>query len=82
MGAVRLVSNLWRGTVHRVLNQWFSNKERGTLYGIWFSAHNIGTGLTYIITAYIVGAFGWQMGFFRAGIAGDYRGGVSVFVHV
>jgi len=52
------------------LNQWFSNKERGTLYGIWFSAHNIGTGLTYIITAFIVGAFGWQMGFFAPGVLG------------
>ncbi len=52
------------------LNQWFSNKERGTLYGLWFSAHNIGTGLTYIITAYIVGAFGWQMGFFAPGVLG------------
>lgn len=52
------------------LNQWFSHKERGTLYGFWFSAHNIGTGLTYIITAYIVGTFGWQMGFFAPGILG------------
>jgi OPA family sugar phosphate sensor protein UhpC-like MFS transporter len=52
------------------LNQWFSSKQRGTLYGIWFSAHNIGTGLTYIITAYIVGAFGWQMGFFAPGLLG------------
>lgn len=52
------------------LNQWFSNKERGTLYGLWFSAHNIGTGLTYIITAFIVGAFGWQMGFFAPGLLG------------
>lgn len=52
------------------LNQWFSNKERGTLYGIWFSAHNIGTGFTYIITAYIVGAFGWRMGFFAPGVLG------------
>ena len=52
------------------LNQWFSNKERGTLYGIWFSAHNIGTGLTYIITAYIVGAYGWRMGFFAPGLLG------------
>jgi MFS transporter, OPA family, sugar phosphate sensor protein UhpC len=52
------------------LNQWFSGKQRGTLYGIWFSAHNIGTGLTYIITAYIVGAFGWQMGFFAPGLLG------------
>ena len=52
------------------LNQWFSNKERGTLYGIWFSAHSIGTGLTYIFTAQIVTAFGWQMGFFAPGLLG------------
>lgn len=52
------------------LNQWFSHKERGTLYGIWFSAHNIGTGLTYIFTAYLVGAFGWQMGFIAPGLLG------------
>lgn len=50
------------------LNQWFSDKERGTLYGIWFSAHNIGTGLTYLVTAYIVITFGWRMGFFVPGV--------------
>jgi len=52
------------------LNQWFSNKERGTLYGVWFSAHNIGTGLTYIFTAHIVAAFGWHMGFITPGVLG------------
>ena len=52
------------------LNQWFSNRERGTLYGIWFSAHNIGTGLTYIFTAHIVAAFGWHMGFIAPGVLG------------
>ena len=52
------------------LNQWFSNKERGTLYGIWFSAHNIGTGLTYIFTAQIVTIFGWHMGFIAPGLLG------------
>ncbi|MCX7970433.1 MAG: MFS transporter [Negativicutes bacterium] len=50
------------------LNQWFSGRERGTLYGIWFSAHNIGTGLTYIITAYIVVTFGWRTGFYAPGV--------------
>ncbi len=50
------------------LNQWFSNKERGTLYGVWFSAHNIGTGLTYVITALIVVAFGWRMGLVVPGL--------------
>lgn len=52
------------------LNQWFSNKERGTYYGVWFSAHNIGTGLTYIFTAHIVAAFGWHMGFIAPGLLG------------
>jgi OPA family sugar phosphate sensor protein UhpC-like MFS transporter len=52
------------------LNQWFSNRERGTLYGIWFSAHNIGTGLTYIFTAHIVASFGWHMGFIAPGVLG------------
>ncbi|MDB6023780.1 MAG: major facilitator superfamily 1 [Verrucomicrobiales bacterium] len=52
------------------LNQWFSNKERGTLYGVWFSAHNIGTGLTYIITAYIIKTWGWRMGFYAPGVLG------------
>jgi OPA family sugar phosphate sensor protein UhpC-like MFS transporter len=52
------------------LNQWFSHKERGTLYGIWFSAHNIGTGLTYIFTALIVAAFGWHWGFIAPGLLG------------
>jgi len=61
------------------LNQWFSNKQRGTLYGVWFSAHNIGTGLTYIITAYIVSAFGWQMGFFVPGVLGI---SASIFLYL
>lgn len=52
------------------LNQWFSNKERGTLYGLWFSAHNIGTALTYIFTAKIVMLVGWQMGFYAPGVLG------------
>lgn len=52
------------------LSQWFSNKERGTLYGLWFSAHNVGTGLTYIFTAQIVSNFGWRMGFFAPGLLG------------
>lgn len=50
------------------LNQWFSHKERGTLYGIWFSAHNIGTGVTYLITAVIVVQLGWRMGLMIPGL--------------
>jgi sugar phosphate permease len=28
--------------------QWFSNRERGTRYGIWAGAHNLGEGMTFI----------------------------------
>ena len=52
------------------LNQWFSNRERGTLYGVWFSAHSIGTGLAYILISRIVAKFGWHMGFIAPGMLG------------
>jgi len=43
--------------------QWFSNNERGTRYGIWAGAHNIGEGLTFIGTAFLISLWGWRMGF-------------------
>ena len=51
------------------LCQWFSNKERGTRYGVWAGAHNIGEGLTFVGTALIVNAFGWRWGFWGPGLA-------------
>jgi OPA family sugar phosphate sensor protein UhpC-like MFS transporter len=51
------------------LCQWFSNKERGTRYGIWAGAHNIGEGLTFVGTALLVNAFGWRWGFWGPGLA-------------
>ena len=49
--------------------QWFSHKERGTRYGLWAGAHNIGEGLTFVGTALIVNAFGWRWGFWGPGLA-------------
>jgi len=49
--------------------QWFSNKERGTRYGIWAGSHNIGEGLTFVGTAFLITLFGWRWGFFGPGIA-------------
>ncbi len=51
------------------LCQWFSNRERGTRYGIWAGAHNIGEGLTFVGTALIVNMFGWRWGFWAPGMA-------------
>ncbi|GBG55489.1 glycerol-3-phosphate transporter [Sporomusaceae bacterium FL31] len=50
------------------LNQWFSNKERGTFYGIWFTSHNLGAAFTYVATATIVSAYSWKLGFIIPGI--------------
>ena len=49
--------------------QWFSHRERGTRYGLWAGAHNIGEGLTFVGTALIVNALGWRWGFWGPGIA-------------
>ncbi len=50
------------------ITQWFSNRERGTKYGIWAASHNIGEGLTFIGTSTVVSLFGWQMGFIGPGV--------------
>ena len=52
------------------LNRWFTEKERGTVYGFWSASHNIGEALTFIFTSFIVGALGWQWGFMSAACLG------------
>ena len=52
------------------LSRWFSNKERGTYYGIWSASHGLGKAITFIGVAFIVSVSGWQWGFWGAGIIG------------
>ena len=49
------------------LAQWFSNRERGTYYGLWSMAHPLGEGLTFAALAAFVEWFGWQAGFLVPG---------------
>lgn len=51
------------------LCQWFSHTERGTRYGVWAGAHNIGEGITFVGTSALVGWLGWRWGFFGPGLA-------------
>ena len=46
---------------------WFSNRERGRMYGIWSTAHAIGEGLTFVGVAGLVTLWGWQAGFWGPG---------------
>jgi OPA family sugar phosphate sensor protein UhpC-like MFS transporter len=52
------------------MTAWFSNRERGRVYGIWSTAHSIGEGLTFLVVGSIVAALGWQWGFWIAGTVG------------
>ena len=52
------------------LARWYGYKERGTFYGIWSTAHNIGEALTYIVIAAVIAAFGWQMGYLSTAALG------------
>jgi OPA family sugar phosphate sensor protein UhpC-like MFS transporter len=47
---------------------WFSNRERGRIYGIWSTAHAIGEGLTFIGVAAVVSMWGWRAGFWAPGL--------------
>lgn len=50
------------------MTQWFSNRERGRIYGIWSTAHSIGEGLTFVGLAGLVTYFGWRGGFIGPGL--------------
>ncbi|MBN2211163.1 MAG: MFS transporter [Sedimentisphaerales bacterium] len=43
--------------------QWYSNNERGTRYGLWAGAHNLGELINYLGTAALVYWLGWRAGF-------------------
>jgi len=50
------------------MTSWFTNRERGRIYGIWSTAHSMGEGLTFVAVAGLVSVFGWQFGFWGPGI--------------
>ena len=45
------------------LTRWFERRQRGTFYGLWSSSHNIGEGMTFLLTAAVVATWGWRAGF-------------------
>ena len=50
------------------ITQWFHARERGTVYGIWSTAHSVGEGLTYFGTATLVGLTVWNAAFLGPGL--------------
>lgn len=52
------------------MTHWFSNRERGRVYGIWSTAHSIGEGLTFLVVGVAVSTLGWRWGFWGPGLIG------------
>ncbi len=50
------------------ISHWFSNRERGTRYAVWSTAHSIGEGLTFIVTSALVAWLGWRAAFWGPGV--------------
>ena len=54
----------------RILTNWWASGERGTFWGMWNIAHNIGGFLAPIIVGMTAKAFGWRWGMWTPGIIG------------
>ena len=52
----------------KLLTHWYSQKERGTWWGLWNSSHNIGAALVPIAMGYIAESFGWRWGMYGTGL--------------
>jgi OPA family glycerol-3-phosphate transporter-like MFS transporter len=52
----------------RSLSHWYSIRERGTVFGFWNLAQNVGGGLIGVIAAYSAVLMGWRSAFYVPGV--------------
>jgi len=52
------------------ISSWFSNRERGRVYGLWITSHSIGEGLTFFVIGWVVATMGWSYGYFVPAMIG------------
>ncbi len=48
----------------RGLTQWFSQRERGTYWGIWNASHQIGGAVILVFAGWLTAHYGWRSSFF------------------
>jgi OPA family glycerol-3-phosphate transporter-like MFS transporter len=63
-----LVQGMGWAPCGRSLGHWYSVRERGTVFGFWNIAHNVGGGLTGLIAAYSTAWMGWRYAFYVPGV--------------
>lgn len=54
----------------KILTNWFASKERGTWWGMWNIAHNVGGFSAPILSGTAARSFGWSWGLWAPGIIG------------
>lgn len=52
----------------KLLTHWYSQKERGTWWGMWNSSHNVGGAIIPLVVGVCAQLFGWRFGMFIPGI--------------
>jgi len=52
----------------KLLTHWYSQKERGTWWGMWNSSHNIGGAVIPLIVGFCAQFLGWRWGMYIPGI--------------
>ncbi len=52
----------------KLLTHWYSQKERGTWWGMWNSSHNVGGAVIPIVVGVAAQALGWRYGMYVPGI--------------
>jgi sugar phosphate permease len=56
------------GPCTRGLSHWYSEKERGTIFGVWNTSHNIGGGIAGWLAALCADRWGWPSAFYVPGL--------------
>jgi sugar phosphate permease len=54
----------------RILTTWFASKERGTYWGMWNIAHNLGGFAAPLVAGGFAKSMGWKWGMWAPGIIG------------
>ena len=62
----------------RILTSWFAAKERGTYWGMWNIAHNLGGFAAPVLAGTCAKLYGWRWGMFAPGVAGFVMGRVHL----
>ncbi len=52
----------------KVVARWYSVSERGTVWGIWNTSHQVGGGLALVLAGWLGSQFGWRAVFWGPGL--------------